>query len=85
MKYMYTKLTLSLDKEIIEAAKKYAKENKVSISKLVENHLKSLALPSSSQENEITPIVKELSGIISPDALSNIKNHYADYLIEKYK
>ena len=36
---MSTKLTLSLDKEIIEKAKEYAREHKVSLSYLVENYL----------------------------------------------
>jgi hypothetical protein len=35
---METKLTLSLDKEIIEQAKKYAKQQKTSLSKIVENY-----------------------------------------------
>ena len=36
---MATKLTLSLDKEIIERAKVYAREHNVSLSYLVENYL----------------------------------------------
>ncbi len=35
---METKLTLSLDKEIIEQAKKYAKQQKTSLSNMVENY-----------------------------------------------
>ena len=36
---MNTKLTLSLDREIIERAKIYARENQISLSSLVENLL----------------------------------------------
>ena len=39
---MNTTLTLLLDKEIIEPAKKYAKQRKTSLSNLVENYLVSL-------------------------------------------
>lgn len=38
-----TKLTLSVDKEVILKAKAYADENNTSISKLVENYLRLLA------------------------------------------
>jgi len=40
---MNTKLTLNLDKDIIEEAKFYAKRNKLSLSKLIENYLGSLS------------------------------------------
>ncbi|MEM6806223.1 MAG: DUF6364 family protein [Bacteroidota bacterium] len=36
---MNTKLTLSLNKEVIEQAKKYAKTHNVSLSSLIENYL----------------------------------------------
>ena len=39
---MDTKLTLSLDKSVIEQAKDYAKSNKVSLSRLIESYLSSL-------------------------------------------
>ena len=39
---MNTKLTLNLDKGIIDEAKSYAKNHQVSLSKLIENYLNSL-------------------------------------------
>ena len=39
---MNKKLTLSLDKSIIESAKDYAKSNNISLSKLIESYLKTL-------------------------------------------
>lgn len=39
---MNTKLTLNLDKKVIEEAKNYARSNRVSLSKLIENYLDSL-------------------------------------------
>ena len=81
---MDTKLTLSLDKIIIEQAKTYAKSNKVSLSKLIESYLSSLTTKYKS-EIEITPLVKSLSGVISLDKNIDVKNDYTDFLIEKYK
>lgn len=81
---MDKKLTLSLDKLIIEEAKLYAKSNKVSLSKLIESYLASLTNKNKS-ETEITPLVKSLSGVISLDTSTDVKDDYTDYLIEKYK
>ncbi len=39
---MDKKLTLSLNASIIEEAKAYAKENQVSLSRIIEHYLKSL-------------------------------------------
>ena len=81
---MDTKLTLSLDKSIIEQAKIYAKSNKVSLSKLIESYLASLTSNYKS-EIEITPLVKSLSGVISLEKNIDVKSDYTDFLIEKYK
>ncbi len=81
---MDTKLTLSLNKTIIEQAKTYAKLNKISLSKLIESYLATLT-GKEKGEIEITPLVKSLSGVINLDGKINVKEEYADYLIEKYK
>ena len=81
---MDTKLTLSLNKTIIEQAKTYAKSNKVSLSKLIESYLATLTNKNKS-EIEITPLVKSLSGVISLDKDADINSDYTDFLIEKYK
>lgn len=81
---MDKKLTLSLDKTIIESAKSYAKSNNISLSKLIESYLKTLT-KHKVQATEITPLVKSLSGVISLDKDFKVKDDYTDYLIEKYK
>ncbi len=81
---MDTKLTLSLDKHIIEQAKKYAKKKNISLSKLIESYLNKV----SSREREtpeISPLVKSLSGIISLPKSHNPKKSYGDFLAAKYK
>jgi len=60
---MSTKLTLTLDKEVIEGAKKYAKKKNISLSGIVELYFKTL--PSDTKDFKIGPITKELSGIAS--------------------
>lgn len=81
---MDTKLTLKLNQEIIEKAKKYAKSNDISLSKLIESYLTTLTKRKKSSI-EITPLVESLSGVISLDNDFDVKDAYTDYLIEKYK
>ncbi|MGY5847036.1 DUF6364 family protein [Salegentibacter sp. HM20] len=81
---MDKKLTLSLNSTIIETAKRYAKSNNISLSKLIESYLSSLT-KKEEKEVEITPLVKSLSGVISIDDDLNEKEEYSQYLIEKYK
>ena len=61
--YMKTRLSLTIDKKIIASAKKYANQNGISLSSLVENYLKALIKKDHSDEN-FSPKVKELMGSI---------------------
>ncbi|AVR44719.1 hypothetical protein C7S20_05255 [Christiangramia fulva] len=81
---MDKKLTLSLNSNIIESAKHYAKSNNISLSKLIESYLGSLT-KKEEKKSEITPLVKSLSGVISIDDDFDEKEEYTQYLIEKYK
>lgn len=81
---MDKKLTLSLNKDVIENAKVFAKKNKISLSKLIESYLRSIA-ENKVKELEITPLVKSLSGVIELPVDFNARDEYADYLIEKYR
>ncbi|MBR7064289.1 MAG: hypothetical protein IKI31_04000, partial [Treponema sp.] len=60
---MNSKLTLSIDPSVIASMKGYASENNSSISQIVENFFKNL-LSSKAKNNNISPLVQELSGII---------------------
>ena len=79
---MNTKLTLSLSKGIIEEAKLYARENKMSLSKLFENYL-NLITKSPSTRRKISPLVESLTGVI-PNENVDERKEYRDYLTEKY-
>jgi uncharacterized protein DUF6364 len=81
---METKLTLKLDKDIINQAKIYAKTNNLSLSKMVEKYFKSISDEYKSN-NKNTKLVKELSGIIKLNDNENHKEKYIDHLIKKYK
>ncbi len=82
---METKLTLKLDKNVIEQVKIYAKRRNVSLSKMVENYFRSITEEKKAQKEKFSPIVRELSGIINLSDNKNIRDDYTDYLIEKYK
>ena len=81
---MDKKLTLSLNESVIENAKKYAKNNKISLSKLIEAYLQSVA-DNSTKNVEITPLVKSLSGVVKLPKGFDVRNDYSNYLLEKYK
>ena len=86
---MDTKLTLKLDKNVIEKAKIYAAEHKHSLSFMVENYLKAITSMEKTEANEeikISEFVKSISignGEIPADF--DYKKARQDYLIEKYK
>jgi|WetSurSiteA1Bulk_404760.scaffolds.fasta_scaffold150005_2 hypothetical protein len=81
---METKLTLKLEQSVIRSAKKYAQHNNRSLSKLVENYFRSLTPENrETAKKNISPLVKELSGVISEKDLE--KHDYAAYLEQKYE
>ena len=82
---MDTKLTLKLDQEIIEKAKHYASEKKISLSRIVENYLNSLTSDKENNDIQISPFVKSLSSGIEIPADYDYKKDRADYLEQQYK
>jgi macrodomain Ter protein organizer (MatP/YcbG family) len=80
---MDTKLTIKLDSDVISRAKRYAQHRKTSLSRLIESYLDSVT-KKESDDIEITPLVKSLSGIISLPNDYDYKKDRTDYLIKKY-
>jgi len=80
---MDTKLTIKLDTDVITRAKKYALHRKTSLSKMIESYLDSVT-KSETDDIEITPLVKSLSGVISVPKDFDYKKERADYLYKKY-
>jgi hypothetical protein len=81
---METKLTLRLNNKVIIRAKEYAQSHKISLSKLIESYLDSVT-KQKSEDIEITPLVKSLSGVIKLPGDFDYKKEYADHLADKYK
>jgi len=79
---MDTKLTLKLNGDIIEQAKTYAKAKNTSLSKLIESYLSLLTEPNEKQD--ITPLVKSLSGIIDLPKDVDHKANYRKHILNKY-
>ena len=80
---MDTKLTLKLKKTVIEQAKKYALDHETSLSRIIENYL--AAITAESNENdEISPLVKSISGVIHVSKDFNHKENFHKHLNEKY-
>jgi len=79
---METKLTLKLDKSVIQSVKKYAQNNNRSLSKLVEDYFRNL-ISENEPKKHFSPLVEELSGVISENDLNKID--YVQYLEHKYE
>lgn len=82
---MEAKLTLRLDKGVIDRAKEFAKNKNVSLSRMVEKYFKAVLAKKQNEEKKYSPLVEELSGIIHLDEEFNFKEDYTAYLIEKYR
>jgi hypothetical protein len=80
---MDTKLTLKLDSFIIEKAKIYARKKNTSLSHLIETYLNFLTNPKGNDE-EVTPLVKSLSGIIDLPKNFDYKKSHKSHLSKKY-
>jgi hypothetical protein len=86
---MNTKLTLKLNKRVIERAKVYAASHKRSLSRIIESYLQSLTIQEDSENDkgsmEISPFVKSISSGVHIPADLDYKTDYSNYLTGKYK
>ncbi len=85
---MDTKLTLKLDKIVIEQAKKYASSHKRSLSRIIESYLKTLINHNKNDDEsdfEISPFVKSMSTGVSIPSDFDYKSEILDHVTEKYK
>ncbi len=73
------KLTLSVDKEVIRRAKRYARAQGSSVSRLVESYLELIAGPSANSEDP--PVLRSLRGILR----TADPRLYRRYLVKKYR
>jgi macrodomain Ter protein organizer (MatP/YcbG family) len=80
---MDIKLTIKLDSDVISRAKRYARHRRTSLSRMIESFLDSVT-QNETDDIEITPLVKSLSGVIKLPEDFDYKKERTDYLIKKY-
>jgi predicted CopG family antitoxin len=82
---MNTKLTLTIEQEVIKRAKDYAKEKNRSLSDIIENYLKVLTKEEQKQKDKkLNPIVKSLKGSFKMPKNMDYKKELRNRLEEKY-
>ncbi|MDP2722021.1 MAG: DUF6364 family protein [Bacteroidales bacterium] len=85
---MDTKLTLKLDKLVIDQAKEYASTQKRSLSRIIETYLKSLINRKNlidEDDIKISPFVKSMVTGINIPADLDYKTEILNHLEEKHK
>jgi hypothetical protein len=79
---MDDKLTLKHSDKIVEKAKQYAKNNNISLSRMIENYLEAITIKKC-EKMDISPLVESLTGIIELED-KEYKKDYTDFLSKKY-
>jgi len=80
---MNTKLTITLEKNIIEQAKAYAKSRGRSLSELIENYLK-VVIEEPGKKIYISPAINKLKGSIKLPSDLDYKKELTKALNDKY-
>ena len=80
---MNTKLTLTIEQEIIKRAKEYAKEKNRSLSDIIENYLKMLT-KEEQKHKKLSPKVKSMKGAFKMPKNMDYKKELGKRLEEKY-
>lgn len=78
---MTTKLNLTIEKEIVDDIKKYAKKQNRSVSEIVEDQLKSIL---NTHFDKTPGFSEKYAGIIKGKKFSNLSKLRDEYIKEKY-
>ena len=81
---MNTKLTLTIEQELIQKAKDYAKQKNRSLSDIIENYLKILTKEEKKESSRLSPIVKSLKGSFKMPADFDYKEELKKRLEQEY-
>ncbi len=81
---MNTKLTLTIEREVIKRAKDYAKDKNRSLSDIIENYLKSLTKEEERAKRKWNPVVKSLKGSFTMPKDMDYKKELGERLEKKY-
>lgn len=79
---MTTKLTLTVEKSIIESAKLYAKNTGRSLSELIENYLETITQDNGNQE--MSPKLRKIVGAVNLPKNFNEEKELRSYLEKKH-
>jgi len=79
-----SKLTLTIEDDVLLQAKEFAKQQGLSLSAVVEKYLRSVAENQPKKEIPMTPIVKSLSGSLKDDFAEDYKEELYQALAEKH-
>lgn len=79
---MQTKLTLRLERELIEQAKKIARRRGKSLSKMVSDYFRTLETVNK-EDQELAPLTRSLQGILRGSSLD--ERDYRRHLEEKHR
>ena len=71
-----SKLTLSVDASVVSRAKRYAKQNGISLSRMVETYLASISAPPAAKK--MPPVLRSLRGILNRADPEDYKKHLAE-------
>jgi len=82
---MNTKLTLTIEKSVIDKAKSYAKGKGRSLSDIIESYLKTITSEHKNTDEDVPPLVKSLRGSFKPPKSYDYKKDLSNILSEKHK
>ncbi|HET8809668.1 MAG TPA: DUF6364 family protein [Flavobacteriaceae bacterium] len=83
---MNTKLTLTIEEEVIKTAKEYAKKQGQSLSGMVENYFKLISESRNKKvpADQLSPKIQKLRGIIKIDSQLDYRKILTEELSKKY-
>jgi formiminotetrahydrofolate cyclodeaminase len=82
IRVMTTKLTLTVEKSVIERAKSYAKNTGRSLSELIENYLETITQESS--DEKISPKLKKIVGAVKLPKNFDEEKELSSYFEKKH-
>lgn len=81
---MDSNLTIKVDKEILRKATAYAENSGTTLSKLIVDYLNNIATRNDMEEQQLTPLVRELHGIAALNDNDLERESYFDHLQIKH-
>ncbi|MEP6795117.1 MAG: DUF6364 family protein [Saprospiraceae bacterium] len=81
---MTTKLTLSVEKRVVERAKLYAKKTGRSLSEIIEGYLETLTSEHAQKPDEISPKLRKIIGVVKLPKNFNEERAKRAYLESKH-